>query len=246
MNGREYPPTEGGGIIRLPMRIEHSPVDRKRHKLRAGLSKPEEYVQPLFRSSRQNAPMNLTNFRSALRHPIRPVVILGVIGASLALAACGSSSATNATTTTTPTGSGSSAGTTAFTTCLAKHGVKLPSGAGFNSPPSGTSGGAPPAGASGPPAGASGFASNPKFQTALQACAKYQTGGVGGFKRPSSTAFAAYRNCMKLHGVTLAAGSPGTTQSTLNASSATYKAAASACKSLLPVGGAPSTPGTAG
>jgi hypothetical protein len=204
--------------------------------------------------------MNFTNVRSALRHPIRPVVILGMIGASLALASCGSSSATNTTNTTTPSGSSSSAGTTAFTSCLAQHGVKLPSGGGFGSPPSGASGGVPPAGASGPPAGASGppagasgppagaggFASNPKFQTALKACAKYQTGGVGGFKRPSNTAFAAYRNCMKLHGVTLAAGSPGTTKSTLNATSASYKTAASACKSLLPAGGASPTPGTAG
>jgi len=196
--------------------------------------------------------MNFSNARSALRHPIRPVVILGMIGASLALSACGSGSATN-TTTTVPSTSGSSSGTTAFTTCLAQHGVKLPSGAGFSSPPSGASSGAPPAGASGPPAGASGppagaggFASNPKFRTALQACAKYQTGGAGGFKRPSSTAFAAYRNCMKLHGVTLATGSSATTQSTLNTSSASYKAAASACKSLLPAGGTSPTTGTAG
>ncbi|MBW4078668.1 MAG: hypothetical protein HIU84_09215 [Acidobacteria bacterium] len=190
--------------------------------------------------------MNFFYPRSTLRHSRRPVVILGMIGASLALAACGSNSATNTTTTTTASGSSSSAGTTAFTTCLAQHGVKLPSGAGFNSPPSGASGGAPPAGTGGPPAGASGFGSNPKFQSALQACAKYQTGGTGGFRGPSSTAFAAYRNCMKLHGVTLAAGSPGTTKSTLNASSASYEAAATACKSLLPAGGTPPTTSPAG
>jgi len=89
-----------------------------------------------------------------------------------------------------------------FEKCLKKHGVKisLPVRAGRRRRPSGTfpSGGGAP--------GASRLAK--KFQKAIKACslllpAGSQFGGGTGSPPNGSTAFAAFRNCMTLHHVTL-------------------------------------------
>ena len=134
----------------------------------------------------------------------------------------------------------------AFQKCLSKHGLKLPArGASRGGPPSGFSGGTPPSfGGSG---GSGGFGGNSKAQAALKQCASLQPkggfpggpGGPGGAGGSSSTAFAAYRNCMKLHGVTVPSVTPGSstsTPSTVDTSSPTYQAAQTACKALLPTG----------
>ena len=92
--------------------------------------------------------------------------------------------------------------------------------------------------------GSGGFGGNSKAQAALKQCASLQPkggfpGGPGGAGGSSSTAFASYRNCMKLHGVTVPSVTPGSntsTPSTVDTSSPTYQAAQAACKALLPTG----------
>ena len=130
----------------------------------------------------------------------------------------------------------------AFQACLSKHGLKLPGrGGSKGGPPAGFSGGTPPSSG-----GSGGFGGNSKAQAALKQCAKFQPKGgfPGGAGGSSSTAFAAYSNCMKLHGVTVPSVNPGSstsTPSTVDTSSPTYQAAQAACKALLPTGsGAPS------
>jgi hypothetical protein len=133
----------------------------------------------------------------------------------------------------------------AFQSCLSKHGLKLPARGGSGGPPSGFSGGTPPSFG-----GSGGFAGNSKAQAALKACARLQPKGgfPGGAGGSSSTTLAAYRNCMKLHGVTVPSVTPGSSASppsTVDTSSPTYQAAQAACKALLPTGtGAP--PGGSG
>jgi hypothetical protein len=133
----------------------------------------------------------------------------------------------------------------AFQACLSKHGLKLPArGGSKGGPPSGFSGSTPPSsGGSGgtPPSfgGSGGFGGNSKAQAALKQCANLQPKGgfPGGAGGSSSTAFASYRNCMKLHGVTVPSVTPGSstsTSTTVDTSSPTYQAAQAACKALLP------------
>jgi len=123
----------------------------------------------------------------------------------------------------------------AFQKCLSKHGLKLPArGGSSGGPPSGFSGGTPPSFG-----GSGGFGGNSKAQAALKQCASLQPKGgfPGGAGGSSSTAFASYRNCMKLHGVTVPSVTPGSstsTPSTVDTSSPTYQAAQAACKALLP------------
>lgn len=125
----------------------------------------------------------------------------------------------------------------AFQACLSKHGVKLPARRGSSSgPQAGFSGGAPPSSG-----GSGGFGGNSKTQAALKKCASLQPKGgfPGGAGGASNTAFAAYSNCMKLHGVTVPSITPGSstsTSTTVDTSSPTYEAAQAACKALLPTG----------
>jgi hypothetical protein len=153
---------------------------------------------------------------------------------TLALAACGassssSSSTTPATTTTTGSGStGSGASFANYTACLEQHGVTAFAGRGG-------AGGAPPAGGGGnrPQLSA---ADRKKFQAAQTACAKYRPAGGRGFPGgANSAAFAAYSNCLKLHGVTLARGTQ------LSTASKKVKTAMAACAPLRPAG-APKPP----
>ncbi len=163
------------------------------------------------------------------------ILAFGTFG--LLLTACGGSSATTTTTTSSGKASGG-ASLSAFRQCLSKHGVTLPNFSGGR-PPSGaggTPGGAPPTGSGSPPAGG-GFANNSKFAAASKACASVEPkGGLGGFggSAANSSAFAAYRNCLKLHGVTLPSGSSGSTPSSIDTSGAAYQAAQTACASLRP------------
>ena len=176
------------------------------------------------------------------------VLLVGVV--PLALAACGSSSANGSSTSTTkPSGTASE---TAYASCLKQHGVTLPNfshrtggtSTGGETPPSFTPGsGSFPGGP-----GGGGFQNNPKFQKAATACKSLRPkggfgrfGGSGGF---NSTAFAAYRNCLELHGVTLPTGGrtpTGSTQptgssppTTFDQSSPSVQAALQACAALRP------------
>jgi hypothetical protein len=159
-----------------------------------------------------------------MNHPAarRLVPALAVLALSAVTAACGGGGGSSATTGT--TGPASSSTTTtgtdrfgaafaAYRTCLAQHGVKLPTG-GFGRPPSGTTGGTPPAGGGAPPSG-QGFVpagvDATTFQKAQQACAsKRPSGGFGrgggfGGGQISSSALTAFRGCLQSHGVKLGA-----------------------------------------
>lgn len=168
------------------------------------------------------------------------VLLVGVLGVLLAACSSSGSAAPTSTSASSKTSSSSSSSATAYRNCLSQHGVTLPNfshGGGASGTGGFGEGGSRPSGSG----GFGGFANNPKFAAAEKACASLRPKGGfgGGFGRggANSTAFAAYRNCLKLHGVTLPA--PGSTPSsspptTLDTSSATYQAAAAACASLRP------------
>ena len=172
-----------------------------------------------------------------------------VLGAST-LAACGggsgsaSSSDTGTSTAAASTASGgagaggpNSAAFTKYAACLKKNGVDLPAGGPGsapgtgNGPPStdgGGNGAAPPA-----PGGDSA-----KFQKAQAACASLRPAGAnGGFPGAggaNGAATAAFRNCLKINGV-----KDGTART-----SEKFKKAMTACASLLPKRGTPTTTGS--
>lgn len=166
---------------------------------------------------------------------------IGALG--ILLAAC-SSAGSASTTTSTTTASGSkgstSAAVTAYTKCLSQHGVTLPNFKGRR--PSGGGGpeggftpgsGGTPGSGSFPGRGAGGFANNPKYAAAEKACASLRPKGGGfdfGGHGANSAAFAAYTNCLKLHGVTVTDGVP-------DRSSSAFAAASAACAALRPTPG---------
>ncbi len=166
-----------------------------------------------------------------------PLLAIALVG-SVALSACGggsssaASSTTSSTSAATSASSSSKASSAAFAACMQKHGVKF---SGFGT---GATGGSFPTGGSSPTGGSF---NSPAFQKASAACASLRPKGfgtrTGGF---SSAASAAYRNCLKLHGVTLPSGSSGaansTTSTTLNTKNASVQKALAACASLRPKG----------
>ncbi|HUZ21133.1 MAG TPA: hypothetical protein VMU75_11250 [Acidimicrobiales bacterium] len=183
-----------------------------------------------------------------------------LIGGILLGACGGSTSASNgSTSTSTSTSTGSSSGTSssgsggsgvasasAFASCLQKHGVTLPRRTGVGGAPSGTR----PSGSGG------GFnpASLPtNVRDAFSACAKYRPAGGNFGRGENSTALAAYRNCLKLHGVsfparpTTSAGAGASSSTTVTTvPTAKVQAALSACAALRPKGfGAQSGAGSA-
>jgi hypothetical protein len=136
-----------------------------------------------------------------------------------------------------------------YTACLKQNGVTLPS-FGAGRPPGGGQGNAPSGTAQAPPAGANGqggqgrggFASNPKFQKAAAACASLRPagargGGFGGGNGQNTAAFAAYRNCLALHGVKQSALRPAAGASP----TAKVQKAMTACASLRPSPKAPTS-----
>jgi hypothetical protein len=168
---------------------------------------------------------------------------------AIGLTACGGGSGSPATSTTaTTSGNGTTSATAAggatanatfasYTACLKRHGVTLPG--------RGVAGGAPGA----PPSTTGSTATTPqqpggvdnaKFQKAQTACAGLRpkgarAGGPGFGGGQDNAAFAAYRNCLTIHGVKASAlrpGSGGTATVT-----AKVKKAMTACASLRPAQG---------
>ena len=244
-------PSEGSHFSqRLHLRSIHIVIPDGRHT--------EQRTMDLHLLSSEGIPRKGAGFERRL--------VLGVALVSLALgaAACGGSSASNSgsTTTTSVASSSSSASTkasnSAFTACLKKNGVTLPSGGGAGSGGSTPGGGSIPSGSipsGSAPTGSGGApgsvpgGTNSKFQTALKACASLEPKGfgggfgAGGTGGTNSAALAAYSNCLKLHGVALptrpssssATSSTSTTlPSALDTSNPKVKAALSACASLRP------------
>jgi hypothetical protein len=187
----------------------------------------------------------------------------GAVGAlllttALAAVACGGSAATGTTAATTSTSAAgaangtNSAAVAKYTACLEQNGVTLPN-FGAGRPPGGGGGGqgnapngttpAPPTGTNGQGGlGRGGFANNPKFQKAAAACAKlrptgFRGGGFGGGNGQNTAAFAAYRNCLALHGVKQSALRPAGGASP----TAKVQKAMTACASLRPSPKAPTS-----
>ena len=174
------------------------------------------------------------------------LVLMG--GVPLLLAACGTSSASGSSSSTTKPGA--TASRTAYTACLKQHGVTLPNFAGGRGAAAGSGSTTPSFTPGSFPSGtggfAGGFANNPKYQKATAACKSVRpSGGFGGGRfggtgGVNSAAFAAYRNCLKLHGVTLPtggaprSGAGSTPPTTFDQSSPTVQAALAACAALRP------------
>jgi hypothetical protein len=172
-----------------------------------------------------------------IRHRLRAAALVSALGSlGVLLAACSSGSANAAGSGTSTTVGGSTAASfAAYEACLKSHGVTFTLG-GFRPGAGGT--------ASPPSSGATtrttlSPSERTTFDKANTACAslrpKFNGTGAG------STAFAAYRNCLKLHGVTLPAGRGGPGfgggSSTSTTSSPKVQAALTACAALRPKGG---------
>jgi hypothetical protein len=155
------------------------------------------------------------------------------------LAACSSGSANAASSKSTSTTTKGAASFTAYENCLKSHGVNFTGGGGFPGGGGGT-GGPPSSSSTRPTIPASERAAFTKAESACASLRPKFGGGGGG----STAAFDAYRNCLKLHGVTLptgrgAGGFPGSGTSTPTTTTPKEKAAETACASLRPKGGFP-------
>jgi hypothetical protein len=202
--------------------------------------------------------------RSLQRGAVAALLVTTALAAAACGGGGGSAASTGttaATTTTSAAGTANGANSAAFakyTACLKQNGVTLPS-FGAGGPPGGGVGGggqgtAPTGTAPAPSTGTNGqggqgrsrFANTPKFQKAAAACAKLRPsgfrgggfgGGRGGGNGQSSAAFAAYRNCLTLHGVKQSALRTGGGASP----TAKVQKALTACASLRPSPQAPTS-----
>jgi hypothetical protein len=169
-------------------------------------------------------------------------IALPLIGVALLAAACGggstktSSSASSSTTA--PAGSTAAASRAKFTQCLESHGVPASvASAGFGR--RGTGGSTSSTTTGGGAAGRSSLFT--QYQSAFNACRSDLPSGAGRPGNFNSAAFAAYRNCLEIHGVTVPTTTPGSSGSGgfsggLGAAtqSPAFQAAQKACTSLLP------------
>ncbi len=163
------------------------------------------------------------------------LAVFGVI-----LAACGGGSKTTATasasrpTTTAPANANRTAQRQAFTQCMQSHGINtanLPrrafgGGGGENSSQNGNGGSSstgPTTSLTLPPG-----VTQQQMQSALQACRSLLPTGGRNFQ--NNPAFAAYRNCLQLHGVTTGTGGG----QGLDRTNPTVQAAMQACAALRP------------
>jgi hypothetical protein len=180
-----------------------------------------------------------TGSRSRFRVRSWAIGVAALAAFVLILAACGGGSKTTATaspsrsTTTAPANGNRAAQRQAFTQCMQSHGVKttnLPrralGGGGQNSSQNsngGTSSTGPTTSFTLPPG-----VTQQQMQSALQACRSLMPAGGRNFQ--NNPAFAAYRNCLQLHGVTTGTGGGQGVDRT----NPTVQAAMQACAALRP------------
>ncbi len=193
--------------------------------------------------------------RPARRKCIRALLALCILGACLALAACGSSgsgssSAANSSSSSTSKAGGRDSGRfTALRSCLQKQGITLPAPSSGASRQPGTPGARAPGG-SGRGLQLPKGVTQAKFQAALKKCGggNFPRGGAGGLNSASARAgLAKYAACLRQNGVNLPA--PNTTGNGpvfdtkgIDTSSSKFKAAEKKCQSELKgvfPGGAP-------
>jgi hypothetical protein len=163
------------------------------------------------------------------------VLLLALVATAGALAACGSSSKSNASSNTTTPGGGTG-GFTAYTDCLRKNGVTLPTAFPRGNRPSGRPTDRPTVRPSGGNRGGGGFGFGNRppagvdaqtWQQAQQACLSLRP--TGNPQNRNNGAFTAYRNCLADHGVTMSAG-PGQ----LDSNDPKVAAAMKTCEALRP------------
>lgn len=186
--------------------------------------------------------------RTAPRHMF--VGAIGVLAVVAAGCGAGSKAASQTSTTTAPSGNRGAA-LTAFRQCMASHGVTLAqrprstSTTNGSSPPPSDNGG----GGFGGAGSAARFSQPPpgvdptKYQAALQACQSLIPSTQNNAQFQS--AFTAYVNCLKSHGIQT--GDPSQGFQALNGvdrTSAAYQAANQVCRPLLPNRGPGSTTST--
>jgi hypothetical protein len=233
--------TSGRRLICNPQdltRLSTVPV----RSVRAMLQSPSATPDSPDRQSPNSHSPGLSPSRPAggpIKRRLRAATIVSVLGGmGLLLAACSSGSANAASSKSTSTTTKGAASFTAYENCLKSHGVNFTGGFGGFGGGGGT-GGPPPSGSTRPTIPASERAA---FTKAESACASLRPKFNGGGGGAGSTEFAAYRNCLKLHGVTLptgrgAGGFPGSGTSTPTTTTSKEKAAEAACASLRPKGG---------
>jgi hypothetical protein len=180
-----------------------------------------------------------------------PLSALAVAGASLALAACGSSNDNSGTGNAASGQNGGGARNAdfqKFQQCLKDNGVTLPDrgngnggGGGYGPPPTGTNGAPPSGGPGGGPGGFGGQNADPKTQKAMQACAKYRpqrqgNGNGNGNGRPQFNikAFTPYLTCLKDQGLDVKVSDGFNALRGLKQDDTKVQAAFKACQSKLP------------
>jgi len=166
------------------------------------------------------------------------VVIRGVLPAlagALLLAGCGSGSSSSAAA---ASGGSTTAGLSAFQSCLKQHGVNVPAGPGQPSgrPTGSFSPGARPTGAipsgTARPGGPFGGANS----SAMKACVKYAPAGFGGGANGgaiSSSALAAFKSCMTSKGVKVTGTTAGAVLSEFRSSTGKTATAFKTCQVLI-------------
>jgi len=157
-----------------------------------------------------------------------------LVALALVVAGCGSSSSSASSpspTSTVPANAGNRAAS-AFNTCLAQHGVKLPAGFGSNGRPPQGGAGQPPQGGQVPQGGGQPPAFSAKQQKAFSACrSKLPAGARANFGFPgggqNNPALTKYTNCLRKHGVTFGGSN----------NQSAFKKASAACAKYAPTPG---------
>jgi hypothetical protein len=155
---------------------------------------------------------------------VKILAAVSVAALALVAAGCGGSSSTSASGSTSATSGRGPAASSAFRACLAKQGVKLPSGFGNGRPPQGGAGQAPQGGT--PPS----FGA--KQQKAFAACRSKLPAGAsasGGFPGggQNNPAVTKYTTCLRKHGVTFGGSN----------NQSAFKKASAACAKYAPTPG---------
>jgi hypothetical protein len=201
------------------------------------------------------------NKHTHTRRLMVPATALIALLACLGLAACGGSSSTSTTNAanTSTTAHGSAGRFAAMRECLQRNGITLPQRTPGQGGPGGGPGGAGggPGGAGGGPGGAGGpggpgflggerklpnGVTREQFQAAIKKCGGGTgrfLGGAGRFSSPAyRNALTAYATCMSSNGIKLptpntSGKGPVFNTTSINTSSAQFKAAAAKCQSVL-------------
>jgi hypothetical protein len=162
--------------------------------------------------------------------------VLPALAGALVLAGCGGSSSNAAS----ASGSATTAGLSAFQSCLRQHGVTVAAGPSGRPADGAFPTGTRPAGAfptgsfpSGTPRPGASFASG--NSAAFQACAKYAPSGAAGAPNQavSSSSLAAFESCMSSHGVKVTGSTASAVLSQFRNSTGKAATAFHTCQALI-------------